>query len=138
MRPFGRDDGAVMVSRESPASIEKMNAVWPLASRGRRCQVITISAQMISCNPWRARRASTPRPTDLKHSPKKTKLQAGDKSVNMPYMKTTRPVSWIKATRKDFEEFPLAVQSDILSALTMVAEVAPGVAKPLKGIDGGV
>jgi phage-related protein len=54
-------------------------------------------------------------------------------------MKPTRPISWIKAARKDFEEFPLAVQSDILSALTLVAEgVTPGVAKPLKGIDGGV
>lgn len=57
----------------------------------------------------------------------------------MLYMKLTRPVSWIKAARKDFEEFPLAVQSDILSALTMVADgVTPGVAKPLKGMEGGV
>jgi phage-related protein len=54
-------------------------------------------------------------------------------------MKMTRPVSWIKAARKEFEQFPHAVQSDILSALTMVAEgVTPGVAKPLKGIDGGI
>ncbi|MEF3697154.1 type II toxin-antitoxin system RelE/ParE family toxin [Desulfolutivibrio sp.] len=38
-----------------------------------------------------------------------------------------------------FRDVPVDVQSDILSALTMVAEgVTPGVAKPLKGLDGGV
>lgn len=66
-------------------------------------------------------------------------LLIGDKYANGPYMKMTRPVSWIKSARKDFEEFPQAVQADILSALTMVAEgVTPGVAKPLKTLEGGV
>jgi len=54
-------------------------------------------------------------------------------------MQKTRPISWIKAARKEFEAFPTAVQDDILSALTMVAEgVTPGVAKPLKSLEGGV
>ena len=66
-------------------------------------------------------------------------MPVGDKYANGPYMKMTRPVSWIKSARKDFEEFPQAVQADILSALTMVAEgVTPGVAKPLKTLEGGV
>lgn len=66
-------------------------------------------------------------------------MSVGDKYANGPYMKMTRPVSWIKSARKDFEEFPQAVQADILSALTMVAEgVTPGVAKPLKTLEGGV
>ena len=34
----------------------------------------------------------------------------------------TRPISWIKAARRDFEEFPEDVQGDILSALTIAAE----------------
>jgi len=33
-------------------------------------------------------------------------LPNGDESVNIRRMKKTRPVSWIKAARKDFEEFP--------------------------------
>lgn len=66
-------------------------------------------------------------------------MPVGDKYATGPYMKMTRPVSWIKSARKDFEEFPQAVQADILSALTMVAEgVTPGVAKPLKTLEGGV
>lgn len=54
-------------------------------------------------------------------------------------MKNTRPVSWIKAARKDFEEFPEDVQEDMLNALTIAAEGGKSDnAKPLKGIDGGV
>ena len=37
-------------------------------------------------------------------------------------MRDTRPVSWIKATHRDFEEFPEDVQGDMLSALTIAAE----------------
>ena len=37
-------------------------------------------------------------------------------------MKNTRPISWIKAARKDFEEFPGAVQHDMMTALTVAAE----------------
>ncbi|MEO5330934.1 MAG: type II toxin-antitoxin system RelE/ParE family toxin [Magnetococcus sp. YQC-5] len=52
---------------------------------------------------------------------------------------TTRPVSWVKAARKDFEAFPMSVQMDALRALTVAAEgrMADHV-KPLKGFDGGV
>ena len=54
-------------------------------------------------------------------------------------MKNTRPVSWIKAARKDFEEFPADVQEDMLNALTIAAEGGKSDnAKPFKGIDGGV
>ena len=54
-------------------------------------------------------------------------------------MRDTRPISWIKAARKDFEEFPEDVQGDMLSALTMAAEGSkPDNAKPFKGVDGGV
>lgn len=52
---------------------------------------------------------------------------------------TTRPISWIKAARKDFEKFPVPVQTNALYALTVAAEghMADHV-KPLKGFDGGV
>lgn len=52
---------------------------------------------------------------------------------------TTRPISWIKAARKDFEDFPAPVQTDALRALTVAAEgrMADHV-KPLKGFDSGV
>lgn len=54
-------------------------------------------------------------------------------------MKKTRPISWIRAARKDFEDFPDAVQHDMLTALTIAAEGEKSDnAKPLKGIDGGV
>jgi len=54
-------------------------------------------------------------------------------------MKNTRPISWIKAVRRDFEEFPEDVQGDMLSALTIAAEGGKSDnAKPFKGVDGGV
>ena len=54
-------------------------------------------------------------------------------------MRETRPISWIKAARKDFGDFPADVQSDALDALTLAAEGAhSGKAKPFKGVDGGV
>jgi len=34
----------------------------------------------------------------------------------------TRPVSWIKAARKDFEKFPLEVHDVCLRALTVAGE----------------
>jgi phage-related protein len=39
-------------------------------------------------------------------------------------MRETRNISWVKAARKDFEEFPDDVQSDMLDALTVAAEGA--------------
>jgi phage-related protein len=66
-------------------------------------------------------------------------LQLGDNYVNMRLMRVTRPISWIKAARKNFEEFPEDVQSDILDALTIAAEGGKSdKAKPFKGVDGGV
>lgn len=54
-------------------------------------------------------------------------------------MKNTRPISWIKAARKDFEKFPDDVQDDALSSLTIVAEGGKSDnAKLLKGVEGGV
>ncbi len=54
-------------------------------------------------------------------------------------MKNTRPISWIKAAWRDFQDFPDEVQSDMLSALTIVAEgEMPDKAKPFKGVLGGV
>ncbi len=54
-------------------------------------------------------------------------------------MRDTRPISWIKAARKTFKEFPDDVQVDMLSALTIAAEGSKSdKAKPFKGVDGGV
>lgn len=67
------------------------------------------------------------------------RLQCGDKLVNIGLMRNTRPISWLKAARKDFEEFPEDVQSDMFDALTIAAEGGKSdKAKPFKGIDGGV
>ncbi|WP_427551888.1 type II toxin-antitoxin system RelE/ParE family toxin (plasmid) [Methylomonas sp. MS20] len=51
----------------------------------------------------------------------------------------TRPISWIKAARKDFEDFPMPVQLEANRALTVAAEgrKADNV-KPLKGFDSGI
>jgi phage-related protein len=66
-------------------------------------------------------------------------LQGGDKYVNMYTMKNTRPISWIKAARKDFGIFPDDVQDDALSALTIAAEGGKSAnAKVFKGVEGGV
>lgn len=54
-------------------------------------------------------------------------------------MKKSRPISWIRAARKDFENFPEVVQHDMLTALTIAAEGEKSDnAKPLRGIDGCV
>jgi phage-related protein len=54
-------------------------------------------------------------------------------------MRNTRNISWIKAARKDFEDFPEDVQIDVLDALTVAAEGGKSdKAKPFKGVDGGV
>jgi phage-related protein len=46
----------------------------------------------------------------------------------------TRPISWIKAARKDFEEFPEGARMEILRALTIAAEGQKAdIAKPMKG-----
>jgi len=66
-------------------------------------------------------------------------LPSGDKYDNILKMRNTRPISWLKAARRDFEEFPDAVQSDMLDALTIAAEGGKAdKAKPFKGVEGGV
>ncbi len=53
-------------------------------------------------------------------------------------MRDTRPISWIKITRSDFDEFPEDVRNDMMSALTIAAEGSKSdKAKPFKGTDGG-
>ena len=54
-------------------------------------------------------------------------------------MRDVRQISWLKAARRDFEDFPDEVQSDMLDALTLAAEgEMSGKAKPFKGVAGGV
>ena len=51
----------------------------------------------------------------------------------------TRAISWIRAARWDFEEFPDGAQVEIARALTILAEGRmPDIAKPLKGLGAGV
>jgi phage-related protein len=54
-------------------------------------------------------------------------------------IRNTRPIHWIKAARKDFEDFPQGARDDLLDALTAVADGGhPSIAKPLKGLGYGV
>ena len=54
-------------------------------------------------------------------------------------MHMMRPISWLKAARRDFEAFPSEVQIEARRALTLAAEGAKSDrAKPFKGVDGGV
>lgn len=51
----------------------------------------------------------------------------------------SRPISWIKAARKDFDDFPANAQIEMAYALTIVAEGQwPDLAKPLAGFGAGV
>jgi phage-related protein len=51
----------------------------------------------------------------------------------------TRPISWIKAARKDFDRFPEGAQAICLTALTIAAEGAKAdIVKPLSGLGPGV
>jgi len=53
--------------------------------------------------------------------------------------RTTRPISWVKAARRDFEEFPEEAQGVCLTALTIAAEGGKAdLAKPMKGLGSGV
>ena len=69
----------------------------------------------------------------------RTALRRVDKYDTMTLMRNTRSISWIKAARRDFDDFPDAVQLDMLDALTIAAEGGKSDrAKPFKGVDGGV
>ncbi len=51
----------------------------------------------------------------------------------------TRPISWIKSARKDFEKFPAEAQTICLTALTIAAENGKAdIAKPFKGLGSAV
>jgi phage-related protein len=53
--------------------------------------------------------------------------------------RTTKPISWIKGARKDFEAFPAPMQLEGLRSLTVAAEGSKADnVKPLKGFDDGV
>ena len=54
-------------------------------------------------------------------------------------VRKTRTISWIKAARKDFEEFPEGARGEILNALTIAAEGQKAdIAKPMLGLGSGV
>ena len=54
-------------------------------------------------------------------------------------IRPTRPISWIKAARKEFEKFPVEAQTICLTALTVAAEGGKeDIAKPLLGIGAGI
>ena len=54
-------------------------------------------------------------------------------------MRDTRPISWLKGARKDFEDFPQGAQLEMARALTILAEGRmPDLAKLLTGFGAGV
>lgn len=54
-------------------------------------------------------------------------------------MRQTRPVSWIKAARKEFEAFPAEAQTICLTALAVAADGGKAeIAKPLLGLGASV
>jgi len=54
-------------------------------------------------------------------------------------MRQTRPISWIKAARKDFEKFPAEAQELLRSALVLASEGGKAeIAKPLIGLGSSV
>jgi phage-related protein len=54
-------------------------------------------------------------------------------------MRQTRPISWIKAARKEFEKFPAEAQLICLTALTVAAEGGKAdIVKPLQGMGSAV
>lgn len=53
--------------------------------------------------------------------------------------KQTRPVSWLKAARKEFKYFPADAQEICLAALTIAAEGSKAdIAKPITAMGSGV
>jgi phage-related protein len=53
--------------------------------------------------------------------------------------RNTRPISWLKGARRDFENFPQGAQIEMARALTILAEgQMPDIAKPLTGFGAGV
>jgi phage-related protein len=57
----------------------------------------------------------------------------------LPVSRATRLIVWIKAARRDFEDFPQGAKDDLLDALTVIADGGkPVIAKPLVGLGAGV
>ena len=53
--------------------------------------------------------------------------------------KKTRPISWLKAARKEFKDFPVDAQEICLAALTIAAEGSKAdITKPMTGMGSGV
>jgi phage-related protein len=53
-------------------------------------------------------------------------------------MTDVRAVSWLKGAKRDFEDFPAEVRSDIQAGLTIAARGGKAdTAKPFKGVEGG-
>lgn len=51
----------------------------------------------------------------------------------------TRPIGWVRAARKVYERFPIAVRDRVNIALTIAAEGSKAdIAKPLKGLGSGI
>lgn len=70
-----------------------------------------------------------------------TTLDPVGKYAYMPIMarKTLRIISWIKAARKDFGDFPARARDKAFDALSVVADGGtPDIAKPLTGLGAGV
>jgi len=56
----------------------------------------------------------------------------------MAETRKTRPVSWLKAARHEFEKFPEGARMVCLTALTIAAEGGKAdIAKPLEGVGSG-
>jgi len=54
-------------------------------------------------------------------------------------LRNSRPISWIKAARKDFDDFPEGARLEMARALTILAEgQMPDIAKHLTGFGSGV
>ncbi|MGC1484838.1 MAG: type II toxin-antitoxin system RelE/ParE family toxin [Candidatus Acidiferrum sp.] len=54
-------------------------------------------------------------------------------------IRKTRPVSWFRAARKEFETFPQEARSICLTALTIAAEGGKAdIVKPMHGLGSGV
>ena len=53
--------------------------------------------------------------------------------------RATRPISWIKAAKKDFGKFPEAAQDMCLDALSIAADGGRAdIAKPMTGLGSGI
>ncbi len=53
--------------------------------------------------------------------------------------RATRPISWIRSAKRNFQQFPESAQTICLNALTIAADGGKAdIAKPMKGLGAGV